>query len=211
MIRSKYEEDVHPNNHTSVWGSYWQGGHWGYKCCHSFVKNSYCTGDAGKNATEIPILGSGTTEPCDKEEEEIAEPETRERTVVENINKEDGEKSNDSSADEKDSSESSEDEDTWKSKTERKSKSKKKKNKKRKQKEKRRNKKLNKDAEDKLKEALKKEVENQKEADRLLKMDERKRPYNSMFEVKEPTAEEIEAFQMKRKREEDPMAHFLNN
>jgi len=39
-IRSKYEEDVYINNHTSVWGSFWANGSWGYKCCHSFVKVS---------------------------------------------------------------------------------------------------------------------------------------------------------------------------
>lgn len=47
VIRSKYEEDIYINNHTSVWGSFWRGGKWGYKCCHSFIKNSYCLGDAG--------------------------------------------------------------------------------------------------------------------------------------------------------------------
>nr|XP_042898753.1 pre-mRNA-splicing factor SLU7 isoform X3 [Parasteatoda tepidariorum] len=50
VIRSKYEEDVHVNNHTAVFGSYWQDMQWGYKCCHSFIKNSYCTGLAGKEA-----------------------------------------------------------------------------------------------------------------------------------------------------------------
>lgn len=38
IVRSKYEEDVYLNNHTSVWGSFWRNGQWGYKCCHSFVK-----------------------------------------------------------------------------------------------------------------------------------------------------------------------------
>jgi len=57
-----------------------------------------------------------------------------------------------------------------------------------------------------LKEALRKEEENSKEAEKMLKMDERKRPYNSMYESRELTAEEIEAFQMKRKRDGDPMA-----
>ncbi|PKY50363.1 pre-mRNA-splicing factor SLU7 [Rhizophagus irregularis] len=42
--KSKYEEDVYINNHVSVWGSYWANGQWGYKCCHSFIKNSNCTG-----------------------------------------------------------------------------------------------------------------------------------------------------------------------
>lgn len=49
-IRSSYEEDVYPNNHKSVWGSFWQNGKWGFACCHSFIKNSYCTGEAGKEA-----------------------------------------------------------------------------------------------------------------------------------------------------------------
>jgi pre-mRNA-processing factor SLU7 len=42
IAKSRYEEDVHPNNHTSVWGSYWKDGEWGYQCCHSTLKNSYC-------------------------------------------------------------------------------------------------------------------------------------------------------------------------
>lgn len=45
---SKYEEDVKIHNHTHIWGSYWKEGRWGYKCCHSFFKYSYCTGEAGK-------------------------------------------------------------------------------------------------------------------------------------------------------------------
>ena len=44
---SKYEEDVKINNHTHIWGSYWKEGQWGYKCCHSFFKYSYCTAEAG--------------------------------------------------------------------------------------------------------------------------------------------------------------------
>lgn len=44
--RSRYEEDVFPGNHTSVWGSWWKDGEWGYACCHQSVKNSYCTGIA---------------------------------------------------------------------------------------------------------------------------------------------------------------------
>ncbi|KAM3581936.1 mRNA splicing protein, variant 2 [Umbelopsis sp. WA50703] len=53
VARSKYEEDVFTNNHTSVWGSYWADGRWGYKCCHAFLKNSYCTGSAGIEAAEV--------------------------------------------------------------------------------------------------------------------------------------------------------------
>lgn len=63
--------------------------------------------------------------------------------------------------------------------------------------------------EDKLKKALKAEDENKAIADRLLAMDERKRPYNSMYEAKKPTDEEMEAYYLKRRREEDPMNQFL--
>ncbi|ORZ24417.1 Pre-mRNA splicing Prp18-interacting factor-domain-containing protein [Absidia repens] len=52
QARSKYEENVFVNNHHSVWGSYWADGKWGYQCCRSFMKNSYCTGQAGIEAQE---------------------------------------------------------------------------------------------------------------------------------------------------------------
>ena len=47
------------------------------------------------------------------------------------------------------------------------------------------------------------------QVDRLLAMDERKRPYNSMMNVAEPTEEEMEAFSRKKVRSDDPMAAFL--
>lgn len=50
--KSKYPEDVLINNHKSIWGSWWSNFKWGYACCHSFVKNSYCTGEEGKAAWE---------------------------------------------------------------------------------------------------------------------------------------------------------------
>ena len=51
----------------------------------------------------------------------------------------------------------------------------------------------------------------EKEVDRLMEMDERKRPYNSMKADGGvlPTDEEMEAYRLKRKRQEDPMAGFL--
>lgn len=55
QARSRYEEDVHPGNHTSVWGSFWRDGEWGYACCHQFVKNAYCTGLAGERAAELSL------------------------------------------------------------------------------------------------------------------------------------------------------------
>jgi pre-mRNA-processing factor SLU7 len=50
--KSMYPEDVLINNHTSVWGSWWKDFKWGYACCHSTVKNSFCTGEEGKKAVE---------------------------------------------------------------------------------------------------------------------------------------------------------------
>ena len=50
--KSKYPEDVLINNHESIWGSWWVNFQWGYACCHSTVKNSYCTGEEGKLAFE---------------------------------------------------------------------------------------------------------------------------------------------------------------
>lgn len=52
LPKSKYEEDVYINNHTTVWGSWWKDHQWGYKCCHQTVRNSYCTGAAGIEAAE---------------------------------------------------------------------------------------------------------------------------------------------------------------
>jgi pre-mRNA-processing factor SLU7 len=43
---------VYVNNHTSVYGSWFRDGHWGYACCHQFLKNSYCTGTAGVEADQ---------------------------------------------------------------------------------------------------------------------------------------------------------------
>ena len=49
-VKSKYPEDIMNNNHTTVFGSWWHKFHWGYACCFSTVKNSYCTGEGGKKA-----------------------------------------------------------------------------------------------------------------------------------------------------------------
>lgn len=61
---SKYPEDVLINNHKSVWGSWWENFQWGYDCCHSTVKNSYCTGEEGKLASEEAknVRGGGAVE-----------------------------------------------------------------------------------------------------------------------------------------------------
>ena len=45
---------MYTNNHTSVWGSYYSRlrSTWGYSCCHSLLRNAYCTGEAGKSAND---------------------------------------------------------------------------------------------------------------------------------------------------------------
>ncbi|KAJ4868596.1 Pre-mRNA-splicing factor SLU7-A [Raphanus sativus] len=55
LPKSKYEEDVLANNHTSVWGSWWKDHQWGYRCCQQTIRNSYCTGSAGIEAAEASL------------------------------------------------------------------------------------------------------------------------------------------------------------
>lgn len=83
LAKSKYAEDEYINNHTSVWGSWWSNFKWGYGCCHSLVKNSYCTGEegiqaweasqrqrAGDNLIENNVDEAGEDDPAEKEAEE---------------------------------------------------------------------------------------------------------------------------------------------
>ncbi|KAJ8317389.1 hypothetical protein KUTeg_005293 [Tegillarca granosa] len=176
VIRSRYEEDVYLNNHTSVWGSYWKSGKWGYRCCHSLIKESYCTGEAGKEAAQNDLLS--IQEGQGQEDEEEEEPKSLlEQHQEKLLKKKDKKKKKKKKKHKKrnSSSDSSESEDEEKIK------------------------------ERKLKKALKKEEENQKRADELLAMDERKRPYNSMYEAHVPTEEEMEAWRLKQRRIEDPL------
>ena len=50
--KSKYPEDIFTNKHTTVWGSWWYEFQWGYACCFSTVKNSYCIGEQGRKVFE---------------------------------------------------------------------------------------------------------------------------------------------------------------
>ncbi|XP_042910213.1 pre-mRNA-splicing factor SLU7 [Parasteatoda tepidariorum] len=180
VIRSKYEEDVHINNHTAVFGSYWQDFQWGYKCCHSFIKNSYCTGLAGKEAFKEVSSISLLTEKLAKPVASNPEPahNSEDSTQEDQIKKKKHKKDKKKKKKKKHHSSSSEDDSEA-------------------------------EKDKKLKKALKAEEESQQNADRLLAMDERKRPYNSMYEAKAPTEEEMEAYFIKRKRAEDPMVGFL--
>ncbi|EDO48812.1 predicted protein [Nematostella vectensis] len=143
VAKSKYEEDVYINNHTSVWGSYWENGSWGYDCCYSIVKNSFCTGEAGKAS-----YGKMHQE-----------------------NRKKGKKRDHKADDDED------DEETKRIK---------------------------------LKKALRAEEKQQRQAEQLLAMDERSRPYNSLRgDTKEVTEEEMEAYRMRRRQGDDPMKDFL--
>ncbi|CAG5087497.1 Similar to Slu7: Pre-mRNA-splicing factor SLU7 (Mus musculus) [Cotesia congregata] len=191
IIRSRYEEDVFMHNHTSVWGSWWSKGQWGYKCCHSYSKNSYCTGEAGI-AAAAEAAQNVTAPSRSGEVDEKEEPKKKSKKQKDESSSSDSSSSSEDEEDEEEKLENT-------SKSERKSSAKK---------EKRKRHKENLKHKKKLKRALKKEEEHQREVDRLMTIDERKRPYNSMYQVKEPTAEELEAFQMKRRLEEDPMLQF---
>lgn len=168
---SKYEEDVKIHNHTHIWGSYWKEGRWGYKCCHSFIKYSCCTGEAGKEITN--------SEECIVDdvagEESVKKPQTLMEMHQEKLKEE----------------------------------------KKKKKKKKRKHRKSSSDSDDeekkheKLKKALNAEEARLLHVKELMQVDERKRPYNSIYEAREPTEEEMEAYRMKRQRPDDPMASFL--
>ncbi|KAH9883645.1 Pre-mRNA splicing Prp18-interacting factor-domain-containing protein [Xylariomycetidae sp. FL2044] len=87
---SKYAEDVYANNHTSVWGSWWSSFRWGYACCHSFIKNSYCTGEEGKLAWEaaerqrmgVELAGEGEAKEPYKETQQTTEGAGEPRTTT---------------------------------------------------------------------------------------------------------------------------------
>mmetsp|Transcript_18797 Transcript_18797/g.22533 ORF Transcript_18797/g.22533 Transcript_18797/m.22533 type:complete len:562 (-) Transcript_18797:439-2124(-) len=79
VARSKYEEDVYINNHTAVWGSWYHQGVWGYACCRSNVKQSYCTGAAGLAAAEASasLMQNNMTAKAEHAEAEKAAKESK--------------------------------------------------------------------------------------------------------------------------------------
>ena len=60
--------------------------------------------------------------------------------------------------------------------------------------------------------ALRAQEQEEERANALLSMDERQRPYNHAVKrtYAEPTAEELEAYQMKKRSRDDPMAALLS-
>mmetsp|Transcript_9833 Transcript_9833/g.14881 ORF Transcript_9833/g.14881 Transcript_9833/m.14881 type:complete len:546 (-) Transcript_9833:1474-3111(-) len=170
--KSKYEEDIHPGNHKTVWGSYWYNGRWGYGCCHNLVKNSYCTGESGKENSE-----EARAKRLKEEEKKNGEEEKE------------GEKESDSESEKEEK--------------------KKKRRKEKKSKKRKHHSSSEEDSEDegRKKKRVKKEHGGRGEDE----MDERKRPYNSMHSVAEPTEKELENYHLTRKRFEDPMLNFKDS
>lgn len=194
--RSIYEEDVYINNHTTIWGSFWNAGRWGYKCCKSFIKNSYCVGmqepEGYSEQQQQHTISSAASVAAPVVD---AVPRIQAEEDVEN-------KAADSEVDSAHSTEeSSESEEEVKQSKKSKKKSKKR-EKKKKAKEQRKNKK-------KHKEIKEKETSTSKSKHISEEVDDRKRPYNSMYDVKAPTEEEIEEWKRKRTRTDDPMLQFL--
>lgn len=55
LVRSRYLEDIYPLNHSSVWGSWWKDGRWGFSCCHSLKRDSFCTANAPKSQSKAEV------------------------------------------------------------------------------------------------------------------------------------------------------------
>jgi len=238
-VKSKYIEDEYIQNHTSVWGSFWANGKWGYGCCHSFVKQSYCTGDAGKLASEdgqLEMLTSKAWEKpangataaaalnkkSDSDSSDDSEAERKKKKKLKRKMKKEKRKekrrkkkkmkkkaSEEEDDDDDDDTDSDSDEETKKKK--------KKKNKKKKKSSDSSDASSSEEDEDeetatkkKVEAAIKKQAKERREAEELLAIDERKRPYNSHYAYAKPTEEEMEAFRLKDIRSDDPMAQFLS-
>lgn len=78
IVKSKYEEDIYNGNHTSVWGSYWKDFKWGYSCCHSLIKQSYCTGAVGRDVND-GSKNSRSSRYTEEEEDNGTRSESRKR------------------------------------------------------------------------------------------------------------------------------------
>jgi pre-mRNA-processing factor SLU7 len=177
--KSRYEEDVLDQNHTHVWGSFWSGGRWGYACCRSHQKGSYCTGAKGIAAA----AAAGDLMLANLERREAAraaEEAARERDDPGSVHASVSGMRNPFG----DASKWGEKEETVAD--------------------------VALDPQ-KLMKALREEdarlkTGGEEEEPRSDEAKKKKRAYNADREEAEPTEEEMEAFRMKRKRENDPMA-----
>lgn len=230
-IRSVFEEDVFINNHSSVWGSFWKSGKWGYKCCKSFIKNSYCLGksmEPADGATKVIILPPGDSdeeqpveenEDADARQEAPAEVEDEPPKATEETEPPEEATTSNSQKETQDAERSTESV----SKKERKKKKKKRSHHKKKRRHssssdsRSRSLESSDDESDderrkrkKLKKALKEEKKHKRMMEEYEKVPERERKYNSMYDATAPSEEQLEAYQILRTRDEDPMAKYLD-
>ena len=88
--KSKYEEDVFINGHTSVWGSFYHDilG-WGYKCCYSFKKESICEGETAKKVNEMKIKEFDEKMKLKQQEQIVKKEFIEEKTINKKRNRDD--------------------------------------------------------------------------------------------------------------------------
>ncbi|GMT34778.1 hypothetical protein PFISCL1PPCAC_26075, partial [Pristionchus fissidentatus] len=110
LIKSRYEEDVYPKNHSSIYGSFWANGRWGFRCCHSFVRQSYCIGEQGYAVNDEMAALPKLTKKESTTKEETRDEKMEEAEKKEEVKKE-AEESSSSSSSSSDSSSDSEDSD----------------------------------------------------------------------------------------------------
>ncbi|EJU04168.1 hypothetical protein DACRYDRAFT_114567 [Dacryopinax primogenitus] len=69
-VRSKYAEDEYVNNHTSIWGSWYDlsTSSWGFACCHSTIYQSYCAGSAAIEAASAASVQALLARPPEEAE-----------------------------------------------------------------------------------------------------------------------------------------------
>ncbi|EFO28125.1 hypothetical protein LOAG_00359 [Loa loa] len=233
VILSRYEEDKYLNNHKSVWGSYWKSGQWGFACCHSFIKASYCLGEAGKarNATDLKVAvlpQDVITNSTPNVKHEITD--TTSDNELEDENSSVG---NESSLDAFGSDMSAKEEREEKErqyeleKAERDERRRKKRRDKRKRRKERedKNKKISKlkkrgsldgtssdngkEQKKELEHAIKKIYKDWEDAEESLQLGDRKRRYHSNYDVSAPTPTEMEAYKLTKIHADDPMAAFI--
>lgn len=76
------KEELFDGNHKTPFGSWTEAtsGKEGYECCHSTVKNSYCTGEAGKEAQEASnILGKGKAKAIETKPKQVEDEKSSRR------------------------------------------------------------------------------------------------------------------------------------
>ncbi|XP_074605698.1 pre-mRNA-splicing factor Slu7 [Brevipalpus obovatus] len=163
VAKSKYEEDVFPKNHTSVWGSYYEKEtqKWGYKCCKSTMKNSYCLRSDGDSPHPLE---------AESDEEESAKQIESEKEISEAKKSDEQNQASTSTS----TSSISIPKERWSE--------------------------LSRD---------KRKRRRGNDISEKDMMDDRKRPYNSMYDYKEPTEEEMEEYRKNKKLHDDPLANFL--